>query len=47
MIVASSWHTYLDHKPIGVIVFIVGMILFLLVPYYRLMGVTRDDDPEG
>ncbi|MEQ4717875.1 hypothetical protein [Nonomuraea sp. B19D2] len=46
VIVASSWRIYLGHKPVGVIVFIVGMILFVLVPYYRLMGVTRDDEPK-
>ncbi|MFC7582475.1 hypothetical protein ACFQYP_00695 [Nonomuraea antimicrobica] len=44
VVVAASLRIYLDHKPVGVIVFIVGMILFVLIPYYRLMGVTRDDE---
>ncbi|MGR6915385.1 hypothetical protein ACU635_14165 [[Actinomadura] parvosata] len=47
VVIAASWRIYLDHKPLGVIVFTFGMILFVLIPYYRLMGITHDDEPKG
>ncbi|SDL74525.1 hypothetical protein SAMN05421874_12870 [Nonomuraea maritima] len=40
----ASWITYQDSKPGGVLIFLVCMVGFVAAPYFRLMGLTKDDD---
>jgi hypothetical protein len=46
VILAVSARVYQEHQVLGLLIFAIGMILVVL-PYYRLMGVTRDDDKKG
>ncbi|MEU6783427.1 hypothetical protein ABZ912_29890 [Nonomuraea angiospora] len=47
VILAVSARVYQEHQVLGLLIFAIGMLLFVLPPYYRLMGITRDDDEKG
>lgn len=46
VILLVSARVYQDHQGLGLIIFALGTLLFVLPPYFRLMGVTRDDETK-
>ncbi|MFI9553684.1 hypothetical protein [Nonomuraea endophytica] len=41
VVLVVSARVYRDHPVLGLVVLAVGMIVFVLPPYYQLTGVTR------